>query len=515
MSFQNVTAKVRPTKGIVSDIAAFEVGPDFYTHARNVMFRDGFPDRNFGEMEVYGTPLHPPSYLQPVITQSGAFWVYAGDQNVSVVTGMTHSDISFAGQSLVGLGNAWTGGLINNIVFLNNGLDAPVYWDGNPVNPMQDLPNWPAGTTCKAMRAFRFYLFAFDITGPGGAFENQLLWSDSAEPGTVPQDWLAAIDNDAGFVELSSTQGPIFDGGALRESMMLYKANSTWAADFVGGNNIFSFRKVFASSGILNRNCWTEWESNHVILTDSDVVLTDGFSVRSIVDKRIRQTINNSIDGDNLNNAFVAHYKAKNEVWVCIPEVTETECTLAFVWDYRNDTWTQRDIPRIVHANAGVIAPGVVDNSWDAALGNWNAQTRAWNDQGFSDRSDELLLAGYADTLLYQVDAANDFNGSNVNAVLRKELMPLEEPDRFKQVKRIWPKITGPDGTVVNIRVGSTDAVDMPATFGAAVPFVIGTDRFTNLFANGRYLSFEFSSNSSSGWNMTGFDIEYRLGSYF
>ncbi len=215
MSFQNQTFKVRPTKGIAADIETWEVGPDYYTKALNVMFRDGFPDRYFGQAEVFATPLHQPVYLQSVVNQSGAYFVYASDNNVSVVTGSTHSDISWLGQSASDFNNAWTGGLINNIVFLNNGIDVPHYWDGVVGNPMIPLPGWPAGTVCKAIRAFRFYLFAFDITGPGGALSNQLLWSDSAEPGTVPQSWAPAIDNDAGFVELSATQGPIIDGGGL------------------------------------------------------------------------------------------------------------------------------------------------------------------------------------------------------------------------------------------------------------------------------------------------------------
>ena len=160
------------------------------------------------------------------------------------------------------------------------------------------------------MRAFKFYLFGFNLTDGSGQFINRVMWSDSADPGTMPGTWDPGIDNDAGFVDLASGEGPVIDGLALRDSLMIYRRASTYAADFVGGNQIFTFRKVFANSGILNRNCVTEWEGNHVVLTDDDVLLNDGFNVRSIADKRVRKLIVDTFDANNIGNSFVAHHPA-------------------------------------------------------------------------------------------------------------------------------------------------------------------------------------------------------------
>jgi len=175
---------------------------------------------------------------------------------------------------------------------------------------------------------------------------------------------------------------------------------------------------------MLTRNCFTLFEDKHVVLTDDDVLLVDGFNVQSIANKRVRRLINSSLDADNINNAFVAHYRTENEIWICLPDVGATEPNLAAIWNYRDDTWTTRTLPGVTHAASGVINEGVVDNTWDAQTESWDAYSGgAWNDQGFSLRGDEMILAGRANTKLYQVDQGTGFDGMPVAATLTKERM--------------------------------------------------------------------------------------------
>ena len=53
MSYPKNIIKMRPNKGIVNDIPASEIGPDFYSSGKNIHFRDSFPQRAFGEQVVY------------------------------------------------------------------------------------------------------------------------------------------------------------------------------------------------------------------------------------------------------------------------------------------------------------------------------------------------------------------------------------------------------------------------------------------------------------------------------
>jgi len=415
--------------------------------------------------------------------------------------------------------NAWTGGLLNGLVFLNNGTDTPVFWDNNPANPMVEIPGWPVGQVCQAMRSFKFYLFALNVSDGAGNFINRVAWSDSADPGTMPGTWAPDITNDAGFVDLASGAGPVIDGGALRDSFIIYRANSVFAADFVGGNEVFAFRKIFASSGILNRNCWAEFDSNHVVLTDTDVVLNDGFNIRSIANQRVKKAIVEATDADNISNSFVAQNRSQNEIWVCFPNVNDTECTTAAVWDYRNDTWGIRDIPRILHAATGIISDVAPDTTWDAQntapQDIWDNRTEVWLTQGFSFRADGMVMAAYADTKLQLADEADDFDGLPVTASLSKEKVDFGSPEQNKLIKRVYPKLTGLDGTGVNIRIGASDTAEGNSTFTPTKLFTIGVDHHLDFTHQGRYLTFEFSSVGSAAWELTGFDVEYRLAGRF
>jgi hypothetical protein len=516
MTFPREYYKYRPTKGIAPDVPNWEASEEYYSGANNVLFRDGFASRELGHAEVYATPLAAPRYLVSNAAGVRNFWVYAGDSTVSVAEGATHSNISYAAQSSVSVDNPWTGGLLNGLVFLNNAFtDSPVGWDNNPANAMTELPGWPAAAVAGAVRAHRFYLFAMDIQDGSGDFRNRVLWSDSADPGTFPQSWTPAIDNDAGFVDLAEGDAPVIDGGTLRDQFMIYKSRSTWVANFVGGNDVFSFRELFSDVGILNRNCWVEFETNHVLLSDSDVMITDGHSVRSIADKRVRDFITQNTDADNIANSFLAHNLEKNEIWVCFPLVNDTECTLVAVWDYREDTWGFRDVPRILHASSGIISDTTPDNRWDAAIGTWDTNLQIWNTQGFSFRSDGLVMAAYGESKLQLVDGSTSFDGAPVTATLIYEGKDMGIPERLKLINRVVPKFDAPVGTGINIRVGAANTVDGPYNYTPNKLFVVGSTRDLTFGQQGRYLSFEFSSTGVDPWKLTGFDVEYRATGYY
>jgi hypothetical protein len=76
----------------------------------------------------------------------------------------------------------------------------------------------------------------------------------------------------------------------LRDSLMIYKEFNTWIAEYVGGQDIFSFRQVFSQIGMLTENCAITFGSNQLVLTDNDLVLHDGNSAQSIADKRTRRS---------------------------------------------------------------------------------------------------------------------------------------------------------------------------------------------------------------------------------
>lgn len=521
MSYPKKIVKVRPLGGIVSDLPATEVAPQFYTSGRNIHFRQSFAERTQGHAEVYSGILTTLRNISNCVVGGVNYWVYHGHDNSSVVTGPTHTDITIAaGLTATTTPNKWTSGLLNGVHFANNGIDAPMYWPGAPGSPMLVLPGFPASTKCGALRASKFHLFAMDISGPGGDFTDQILWSNAAAPGAVPTSWTAAATNDAGDTILSQTKGQVIDGAGLRSSMAFYKQHSAYLADYVEGNNIFNFRRMFITSGVLTRNCIAEYRGRHFVVTDGDIILTDGSITESIADNRMRKFLFNQLDQDNFESTFVVPLNRHNEIWVCFPSAGATFCDLALVWDGIANAWGVRELPDIAHAAQGIVSDTTVSEAWDDDAQAWGDDTTQWNEQNFRNADDVMVLAKSddgtpTDSQFLEVDSGKTFDGANIDAVVSKYGMSFDDPSRVKFMRRLIPYIAADDGTVIFARAGSQMAINDPISWANEVTFTVGTDSQIDTFAQGKYLSFEFRSEGVNPWALHGFDVEAELRGYF
>lgn len=520
MSYPKKIAKIRPTKGIANDVPAFEVGPDYWTQGTNVTFRNSFAERSTGYASVYAPPLTTLRALHNVTSGGINYWVYHGTNKSSVVTVATHTDITLAaGLTTVAASNKITCGLLNGIPFFTNGTDAPQYWGLNPANKFLVLPGWTVGTVCQAMRAYRNYLVAMNISTAGGDFKNQVLWSQSAAAGAVPAAWTAAATNDAGDTILAETTGDLVDGFPLRSSFVLYKDHSAYLMDYVGGNSVHSFRPLFTTVGALAKNCIAEIAGQHFVVTDGDIVMHDGNTATSIADKRMRSFLFNQIDNTNFGATFVVRFKKQNEVWVCFPSAGSSFADTALIWNSQNDAWGAMTLPLVSCANTGVINDTAPAEDWDSDSQVWDNDGSLWNQQSYNAASESLLFgkpndASPTSSKFYNVDAANQFDGVNIGANVGKYGMSFDEPDRLKFVKRVYPKIDATAGVQVYCRVGSAMTEKGAISWSNEVTFNVGTDQYIDTFAQGKLLSFEFRSDGLLPWKLTGFDVEAEIRGY-
>jgi hypothetical protein len=357
VSYPKKLLRLRPARGIAADTPPHEVGPDFYTRGDNVQFRKGFAGRVRGRRAVYGTlPVNVLHMLNARIAGTN-YWLFLGANTVHALETSNSDDVTpTAGMTAITAPWQWSSALLNGVPVINNIIDAPQYWAGNVLNPFEELPGWPAGTRCHSIAVFRFHLFALDIDGPTGHFEGQILWSNAAEPGAVPSTWTPAADNEAGDAILADTPGPCMMGLPLRGSFIIYKRSSMYAADYVGGNEIFSIRTLFTSSGALTRHSVCDVNGQHLAVTDGDIILTDGTSRRSIGQARMREYLFAQIDQDNYENLFVIYHRAANEVWICYPESGSSYCTRALVYDLAGDAFGVRDLADVTSCGHSALS---------------------------------------------------------------------------------------------------------------------------------------------------------------
>ena len=128
---------------------------------------------------------------------------------------------------------------------------------------------------------------------------------------------------------------------------MIYKQQSVWRMDYVGGQFVFRFDQVLGTSGSLTRNCIAELDGLHFVVTGSDIIVHDGQSATSVLDKQSRRHFFASLDGDAYDKTFVVKNPYVNEILVCYAESGATVPNRALVWNYVDKTLTFRDMPNV------------------------------------------------------------------------------------------------------------------------------------------------------------------------
>jgi hypothetical protein len=508
MSYPKRQFQFRPTKGYVADTPASELPPDYWGGSiENVIFRNGFAQRIGGARAAYGTWPAALFHILNARVDTTNYWLGFGASTITARE--TSNSNSITGAALTTADEPWqySSTLLNGVPVFTNTLDPPRYWAGDVGTGFVVLPGFPSGTTCGSIAAFRYHLFALDITEPGGHFEGKLLWSDAAAPGTVPATWTASASNEAGDTELSDTPGPLQLAVPCRGSLYLYKRSSLYAADWVGGNDIFSFRTLFTSSGALTRHAVADINGQHLVVTDGDIILTDGTNRRSIGQARMREYLFRQLDATNYQNLFTIYNRAKGEVLIAYPESGNTYCTKALVYDVANDSFGVRDLAAVTCAAVGVVNDTSLSEIIDDQADVIDTDTRYMNQANFSLATESLMLSFGTET--EQQDTQDAVTRA---AVIGRYDLTMDEPERLKFVRRVHVRTTPNSGTLY-VRVGSRMTPTGDFTWGDEQTLTDG-EQSVNVRAQGRYISVEIRSAGSEEWRVLGVDVEYELRGY-
>jgi hypothetical protein len=365
-----------------------------------------------------------------------------------------------------------------------------MYWDGDAAHTAALLPGFPVSTTCKAIAAFKFHIFAFNIDSPTGVFDNVAMWSDAADPGALPTTWAPAPSNEAGSLFIADTPGRIITGLALNTQLMTYKPQSMYAIEYAGQqpDNIFTLRPVSRSIGALGPHCVLEMDLNgpkHLVVGNDDIVLTDGVGTRSIADNRVKRYIANSIDETHALNAFVVRDLHRREVWVCVPEAGNTFCNIAHIWDEGRDSWVTRDLNQVRHGIAGFVTDTTTSETWDSDPNVWDSDSSIWN-SGTIGKIPHVVMA---EANKIYVEDTND--AVTLTSRIARYDLNFDDDSQKKLTKRVY--IEGGDIGLPDLqfRLGKRDSTDANIAWGAFVPRQAGGKSYE---VCGRYISIEIQT---------------------
>ena len=297
----------------------------------------------------------------------------------------------------------------------------------------------------------------------------------------------------------------------LGNELIIYKEDSVFSLNYVGGNFVFNVREKFKDTGLFARDAVTDLgDGRHVMMTTNDVVIHNGNTIKSIIENDMKTFLFSEIDSTHFHRTFLAHNKVKNEVWICFPQTGATNGfpNFALIWNYREDNWSIRDLPGVNYIAKGLVNPALA-NSWSAGTTTWSTVTLPWAQQEFNPAVDTLLMCGTNSTKLFAADSGTTFDGTTFLTKMERIGLHAGRTDAVKSVTRVFPRIEG-TGTV-NISIGSELHPFQGVSYNDPVAFQIGIDSKVDCRVRGRYIAVKVESTGDAQFNLSGMAIESEV----
>jgi hypothetical protein len=227
----------------------------------------------------------------------------------------------------------------------------PGFATGN--NTYQALfPNGISGGICSLAP----YLFVYGNNG-------FVAWS---APG-FPTDFIGASQGSlyVGATQITNQKIvkalPLRGGGGYSPNGIFWSIDSVVRATFIGvPNGTFQFDQITTQSSVLSDRCILENDGTFMWAG------VDRFLQYNGVIQEIPNQMNINWFFDNINNtyagkSFVMKIPRYGEVWWCYPRGTNTECSHAVIYNYREKTWYDTVLPPDLRSS-GLHADNFVGN---------------------------------------------------------------------------------------------------------------------------------------------------------
>jgi hypothetical protein len=348
-----VNLKSKP--GIKRDGTRFE--GDYYVDGQWVRFQRGLPRKIGGYRQInnYINGVTRQFYTQALnnlvythVGHSNGVQAFTIDQfgNTSAPTDRTplgftsNSQYQWNFDSMFDSAGASTILLANGTLTLDDisdGTEKPVYYgDIYGTAPLQQLVDPTTGEqieTCGNIVVLHPYLFLLCKNG-------YVRWSDVNDP----QNFSTGDAGDAYISSSKLIKGLPLRGGGQSPAGLFWTLDSLIRCTYTGGIDVFRFDTVTASTSVLATNSIIEYDGIYFWIGLDRFLMYNGV-VREVENN---MNINYFFDGLNFqaaNKIFAYKVPRFGEIWWCYPRGTATECTHAVIYNVRENTWYDCELP--------------------------------------------------------------------------------------------------------------------------------------------------------------------------
>ena len=506
--------------GIVKDINPAELPPTAWSDGRNIQFVDGAIQSVPSSLPLLSNVGFTPTWCMPVGQTSGglAAWLVASPTKVyayieNVLTDITRVSGDYTGSPTF----RWNGDVLSGVSILNNFTDPPQVWAASDESiKLTALPNWNLNWKAQSIRSYKQFLVALDVTKSGTRYPTLVKWSHPADPGTYPSSWDETDPTkDAGEYPLSETPGSVVDCLPLKDVNIIYKTDSVWGMQYIGGTYVFRFYKIFDDFGIANRDCAVEFSSGkHCVFTGTNLVVHDGQTSLSVVSGKMRKLLR-SLDMPQIRSSYLVTNPLLKEVWLCYRATTDglTQANLALTWNWESGALSLRELPDLAFTANGRLDPPItgvvtwanINKTWEDVIGEWGEAVTV---------PALIRLMGLSGQNILWVDSNITSNQTcwveRTHLGVQMESSAPPDLSRRKFISRIWPRITGKPGTVLHITLGWSDDVMKGMTWLAPRQYVLGDHTSVDMILTGKMFGLRIEATNQPQWTFNGLDVEIK-----
>lgn len=346
--------QIRSQPGIKRDGTKFE--GEAYVDGQWVRFQRGLP-RKMGGYRSISKYLREISRALHEYTRNGLTYVHSGSANfverfyidagfnTSVIANRTPNTLvendgnmwQFDVDTAAGLGD------IQLIAQVAPNLGCICNSDGGQLfygplfgtTALTEITNLPTGYSATGgVVALHPYTFAFGNDG-------YVMWSVPGDP----TDFTGAGAGAANVTGQKLVRGmPLRGGPGNSPSGLFWSADSLIRASYVGGDAIFQFDTISAQTSILGSNTVIEYDGIFYWIGTDRFLMFNGV-VREIENN---MNINYFFDGLNMEyrqKVFAVKVPRYGEIWWCYPRGDATEPSHAVVYNVRENTWYDTELP--------------------------------------------------------------------------------------------------------------------------------------------------------------------------
>ncbi|MBX9654480.1 hypothetical protein K2Y11_12770 [bacterium] len=539
--------------GVISDADARDLGLESITTGINIRCEDLHIERA-PVARIAGPLPNAPRHAMSYEDLSGAtsVVVVAVDGTISGWTTKTQVDLTPSDYVPSASAAVVTSTVLQGVVYINREDHVPMYRGKSAIGGFSTLntydsgntgASFPSGLRCRALRSTAGMLIAINLTADGINIPTAVRWSTIATDFGLPSaDWdvggvlPSGKASQGGQNTLSEMTGSLVDGLALANNLVLYGSKESWLMSYVGGVEIFDFRRLF-DSGVLNTNCVIEFDGVHYVFGNDDIYKHDGTGQKvSIANGRVRKYINKTMVQAESRKAFAIRNRNLNEIMFCyvsndsncfFPYVVGgvEGCNRAAVYNITGDCWYFYDLP---YATSATLGPSAAQTRWDDETASWASAGGSWSSE---DTKNTMLIASAAfGSMPYRMRSfapADDASASgaidaaaNGPVLIRKESMDLDELKGAnpyaslrgnKQISGIDLECTLDVSAIpIFVRVGSSYHPSQATTWGDPQTFDLENSRI-DCNEQGRFLGIELRYDDTKVFKLSGYDLDVNI----